>query len=371
MLLTVASFADSSICTRAILSANPVESAWMASCFDSCHSRSWRVNTASMAASSSPSSAGGRCSVSRTHSCSWLRVCGCGPGMDAFSGLIDVIGTTHSAISDTRPYLYKGRARSQRAGFAGRSTRSAMPCLGSAVQLPFLCQKPGDGEKMRWRGGGRPHHHVTRGSAFDRVAEIFDGFADFAPAFSECLCDLTRRFVGLALFAQLFVVLQIAGRLFHSTFCLVDLSAHFIFIPHQVPPHSHDGRMKRLQDPCLLGDFTQYRDQPLCFSRQFAPHCVEIVELRVAPPLLECARRIHHTVGIEVGSGALEAVSRATQRLAVAGVERRANSLQMPRGIVDEQPADFGEQLMIAADAREYLARHERRVRRDVRTRGE
>ena len=81
------------------------------------------------------------------------------------------------------------------------------------------------------------------------------------------------------------------------------------------------------------------------------------VELAGAADLLERARGAHHAVGVEVGGGALQPVGRAAQRLAVARVERLPDLLQVPRRIVDEQPADFGEQLAVAADAREHVRR--------------
>src|SRR6266511_2794072 len=90
MLLTVASRAESSVFTRAILSANPAESAWMASCFDSCQRRSCRVKTASIAVKSDDSRATGRRSRSRTHACSSFRVWG-GVSDGICSGHIDVL----------------------------------------------------------------------------------------------------------------------------------------------------------------------------------------------------------------------------------------------------------------------------------------
>src|SRR5688572_3394927 len=50
----------------------------MASCFDSCHSRSWRENTRSKTASSAASCASPRCRCSRTHAGTSDRVCGSG-----------------------------------------------------------------------------------------------------------------------------------------------------------------------------------------------------------------------------------------------------------------------------------------------------
>src|SRR5262249_20321860 len=110
MLLTVASLAESSVFTRAILSANPADSAWMASCFDSCQSRSCRVKTASMAGRRADSTAGGSCSCSRTHTCSSLRVCGCSPGSITLSVRIGKPCTECSAITVAcNPHLYKWR----------------------------------------------------------------------------------------------------------------------------------------------------------------------------------------------------------------------------------------------------------------------
>ena len=101
----------------------------------------------------------------------------------------------------------------------------------------------------------------------------------------------------------------------------------------------------------------QHADQPIGFDVERLPGGVLRLELAGAADLLERARGAHDAVGVEVGGGALEAVGGAPQRLAVAGVERLPDLLQMPRRIVDEQPADLGEQLAIAADARQHLQR--------------
>jgi len=53
------------------------------------------------------------------------------------------------------------------------------------------------------RGGSAPSPGDTCSSALDLVAEIFDGFANLATAFSERFLNLTGRFVGLAFVAPL------------------------------------------------------------------------------------------------------------------------------------------------------------------------
>ena len=81
------------------------------------------------------------------------------------------------------------------------------------------------------------------------------------------------------------------------------------------------------------------------------------VERLGAAYLLERARGRHHAVGFEVRRGALQAVCRASERFAVAALERFSNPFEVPRRIVDEQAADLGEQLVIAADAGEHAVR--------------
>src|SRR5262245_6530480 len=76
MLLTVASRARISLFARASLSLKAAESARIASLLDSCHSRSCRMNTASIAARSDVSSWAGSFSVSRIHTCRSLSVWG-------------------------------------------------------------------------------------------------------------------------------------------------------------------------------------------------------------------------------------------------------------------------------------------------------
>src|SRR6185503_9467719 len=100
----------------------------------------------------------------------------------------------------------------------------------------------------------------------------------------------------------------------------------------------------------------EHVDQLIGFLRQRAPRRLASrigVELLRASDLFERARGRDHAVGIEVRRGALQAVRRAAQRLAVPQVERLADAIEMPRRIVDEEAADLGEQLAVAADARE------------------
>src|SRR5476651_559931 len=119
---------------------------------------------------------------------------------------------------------------------------------------------------------------------------------------------------------------------------------------------------ERFMEASLLTDGAQDADEPIGFERERLPRGVVSVELAAAADLLERARGADHTLGVEVGRGALEPVGRAPQRLAVARVERLPDLQQVPRRIVHEQPADLGEELAIAADAREHFHRHGEQV---------
>src|SRR5262245_16857429 len=67
--------------------------------------------------------------------------------------------------------------------------------------------------------------------------------------------------------------------------------------------------------------------------------------------LLEGPRGADDAVRFEVGRRPLQAVRGSSQRLAVALFDRFANLFEVTGRVVDEQLADFGEQLAVAADA--------------------
>jgi hypothetical protein len=65
---------------------------------------------------------------------------------------------------------------------------------------------------------------------FDRVANVFDSFADFASRFTESFLDITADTIGCAFGFEIFIVERAAESFFHSAFGLIPFAFHFISV---------------------------------------------------------------------------------------------------------------------------------------------